>query len=497
MAVDVFSLLKFSYDSLNNATAQNCLTYCSKFPKDYNISIDELIDLWIGEGYLDSSNPRDQAEFIVGTLKLAYLLESDESKQCFRMHDIVHDMALWLAREQGKNKNMVLVTKSGTVTYQELKKWEGANWISLWGSRSEMRIGYSPSCNYLSSLLVRDTLLESFPCGCFGSMPALKVLDLSGNQRLVELPSDIGDAKMLHYVILSLTNIAKLPSGLMNLRNLRCLLLDYTANLKRIPKEVISSHLLLQVYSKINGVLEYFDPVQVLADDGVAFLEALECLNHINKICITIFAAPSVDKILNSYILRSCIRKLTLMDCNSLISLCFTQELGNLERLEIFRCCSLKGFKLSDWCKLGNLRQVYIGVCPLLLNLNFLAYAKNLETLTILDCESLEVVTSEIIAFPGLKTISLTSLRNLNSIGPSPRCFPSLSEIEVSQCSLLRQLPLDGETANFLQKIRGETEWWDGLIWDDESVKDACRSKFVSTLSGPIRKKKAQASASR
>ncbi|XVE88954.1 hypothetical protein DITRI_Ditri19aG0111200 [Diplodiscus trichospermus] len=304
MGAHVFPLLKFSYDSLNNVTAQNCFTYCSIFPKDYNISIDELIDLWIGEGYLDSSNPRDQAEFIVGTLKLVHLLESDESKQSIRMHGIVHDIALW----------------------------------------SKVNIDYSPSCNYLSSLLLRDTPLNSLPSGFFDSMPALKVLDLSVNQGLAELPS------------------------------------DYTANLKRIPREVISSLLLLQVYSILNGVFEYFDPVEVPADDEVAFLEALECLNHINKIGITIFAAPSVDKILKSYILRSCIRKLTFMDCNGLISLCFTQELGNLERFEIFRCCSLKEFKLSDWCKLGNLRQVYIRVCPLLLNLNFLAYAKNLET---------------------------------------------------------------------------------------------------------------------
>ncbi|XVE82592.1 hypothetical protein DITRI_Ditri16bG0017900 [Diplodiscus trichospermus] len=314
-------------------------------------------------------------------------------------------------------------------------------------------------------------------------MLALKVLDLSSNQGLVELPSGIGKAKTLQYLNLSLTSTAMLPAELMNLTNRKCLLLDYTANLKRISKEVISSLLLLQVYSKLNRVFEYFDKLEVSAGDEVAFLEALECLIHINKIGIVIFAGPSVDKILNSNILRSCIRKLTLMDSSGLISLCLTQELGNLGRLEIFRCSSLKEIKLSE-CKLGNIRQVYIRVCPLLLNLNFLAYAKNLETLTIIDCESLEVVTSEIMSFPGLKTIFLTRLGKLNSISPSPKCFPSLLEIDVSQCSLLRQLPFDMETANFLQKIRGETEWWDGLIWDDESVKDACCSKFVFTSSG-------------
>ncbi|WRX26533.1 Ribonuclease H domain - like 10 [Theobroma cacao] len=375
----VFPLLKFSYDGLNNATAHKCFRYCYIFPKDYNVRIDELIGLWIGEGFFDGSNPRDQAEFIVGTLKLAYLLESDEYKQFVGMHDVVHDMALWLVRDQGKRKKKVLVTKGVTITYEEHKKWEEANWISLYG-----------------------------------------------NQGLVELPLDIGNVKTLQYLNLSLTSKVELPASLTNLRSLRCLLLDYTTNLKRVPKE--------------------FDPVEVPTDDEVAFLQALECLNRINKLGITIFAAPSVDNIIKSYTLRSCIRKLTFMECNGLISLRFTQELGNLERLEIFRCCSLKEFKISEWCKLGNLRQDYIGVCPLLLNLDFLAYTRNLETLTILDCESLESVTSEIIAFPGLKTISLTYLRNLESICPLPRCFPSLSEIEVSQCSLLRQLPFDLET---------------------------------------------------
>ncbi|OMO66831.1 hypothetical protein COLO4_30338 [Corchorus olitorius] len=492
------ALERFSYDSLNNSTAQNCFKYCCIFPKDYNIKIDELIDLWIGEGFLDGSSPRNQAEYIIGTLKLAYLLETDESKQCVRMHDIVHDMAMWLARDQGRKKNKVLLTESGRITHQDLHKWKEANWISLMGSRSTVNIDNLPFCSRLSTLLFRDTMLNSFPPGFFNSMPALKVLDLSGNQGLVELSSDIGYVKTLRYLNLSSTGIAELPATIRYLRNLGCLLLDYTMNLRRIPKEVISSLLRLQVYSKINGVLEHlFDAVEVPSDDEVAFLNALECLDHIDRVGITIFTAPSVVKILDSYILQSCIKKLTLMDCRDLISLCFTQEFGNLERLEIYHCCYLQEIKVSEWCKLGKLREVHIGVCPLLLNLNFLAYAKSLEILTILDCESLQVVTSEILAFPGLKTISLTQLRNLKSLCPSSKCFPSLSEIYVSQCLMLSQLPFDLETANLLQKIRGETDWWDLLEWNDATVKDACLLKFVSTSSGSLGKKKFHASTSR
>ncbi|XVF88815.1 hypothetical protein PTKIN_Ptkin19aG0081700 [Pterospermum kingtungense] len=477
----VFPLLKLSYDSLD-AIAQKCFLYCSIFPEDYNIRIDELIDLWIGEGFLYGTSSCDQGEFMVGTLKLAYLLESDESKQCVRMHDVVRHMALWLARDQGKNNNKVLVAeKGGRITDQDLEKWEEANWVSLFGNGRSVNIGYSPSCIYLSSLIFRDSQLESFPNGFFSSMPDLKVLDLSGNQGLVDLPLDIRNLKNLQYLNLSSTRIAKLPTGLGELSKLKCLLLDYTMNLKWIPKGVISNLLLLQVYSKINGVTEYPGSVEVVHYDEVGFLEVLECLNHINKIGITIFAVPSLAKILKSYILRSCIRKLTFMECTGLVSLYFTEDLSNLERLELFHCGSIKEFKVSERCKLGSLIEVYIGVCPLLLNLDFLTYARKLESLTIFDCESLEEVSSSKLGFPGLKTISLTRLRNLKSICQSPGCFPSLLEIEVSDCPILRLLPFDLENANLLQKIKGKTEWWDGLIWDDEAVKDACRLKFVST----------------
>ncbi|KAE8682909.1 Mitogen-activated protein kinase kinase 2 [Hibiscus syriacus] len=422
MGGHVFPLLKFSYDNLKEAKEQNCFLYCSLFPEDYNIRIDELIDLW--------------------------------SKQCVRMHDIFRHMALWLARDQGRNKNKVLVAKSGRLTDRELRKWEVANWISLFGCIiTKVNISRSPSCPYLTTLLLRDGEIISFPDRFFDSMPVLKVLDLSGNRSLVELPSNIGNAKTLKYLNLSLTSLEKLPTDLGNLRNLRCLLLDYTMNLKWIPKEVISNLLLLQVYSKINGVDEHFSSVESMPYDEIDFLEALECLNHINKICITIFCAPSLEKILQSYILRSCIRKLTVMECNGLISLHFTEEVSNLESLEIFRCSSLKEFKVSVGCKVGNLSKVSIGVCPLLLNLNALAYARNLEILKIFDCEALKEVTSEKWHSP------------------------------VSKCQLLRLLPFDLGSANLLQKIIGEIEWWNDLIWDDEAVKHVCCSKFVSTPS--------------
>ncbi|TYJ38762.1 hypothetical protein E1A91_A04G015100v1 [Gossypium mustelinum] len=502
MGDQVFPPIKFSYDNLTSSVARKCFLYCSIFPENCTISVDELIDLWIGEGLLDGTSPREQGEFIISTLKLSCLLEADESMEFVWMHDMIRDMALWLARDEEKNKNKVLVARSGRLTDQEFNKWIDSSWVSLWGCSDREIIHYLPTCPNLSTLLIRDTLLNAFPGGFFEFMTGLTALDLSGNQGLVELPPEIGRLRILQYLNLSLTRITTLPTGLSNLRNLRCLLLDYTMHLKIPPKEVMSSLSLLQVYSKMNGVMEYFDQVKVSVDDELAFLEVLEGFSHMNKICITIFCQSSVEKIFSSYTKRACIRKLKLIDCTGLTSLCAIHALPNLGKLEIFRCCSLREIRKPDWGEFHNLRQVHVGVCPLLRNLNSLAYARNLEILTILDCQSMKQVISEeeIVGdevFPKLKTLSLTCLPSLETICRLPKSFSSPIEIEVSRCPCLRQLPFDDESVDFLKKIRGELEWWAALDWYGYSVKKACSFKFKPTSAPSGKAKEMTASTSK
>lgn len=115
LGTDVFPVLKFSYDSLLYERDRNCFLYCSIFREGYNIRKDELINLWIGEGLLDEYRNNNihvtfnRGEFIIGTLKLACLIESDESEEFVRMHDVIRDMALWVANSSGWNKSKILV----------------------------------------------------------------------------------------------------------------------------------------------------------------------------------------------------------------------------------------------------------------------------------------------------------------------------------------------------------------------------------------------------
>ena len=81
--------------------------YCCLFPENYEIR-KELIEYWIGEGFLDKYNEdadingelRPKGEPIIEDLKRACLLGSGESEEYIRMHGMVRDMAFVECQEK-------------------------------------------------------------------------------------------------------------------------------------------------------------------------------------------------------------------------------------------------------------------------------------------------------------------------------------------------------------------------------------------------------------
>ena len=47
--------LRLSFDHLPSPYLKQCFAYCSIFPKDFDIKKDKLIQLWMGQGYLQPS----------------------------------------------------------------------------------------------------------------------------------------------------------------------------------------------------------------------------------------------------------------------------------------------------------------------------------------------------------------------------------------------------------------------------------------------------------
>ena len=58
---NVLRVLKLSYDKLP-IHLKKCFTYCALFPQDYEIEKQLLVQLWIAQGYIQSSNRDEQLE---------------------------------------------------------------------------------------------------------------------------------------------------------------------------------------------------------------------------------------------------------------------------------------------------------------------------------------------------------------------------------------------------------------------------------------------------
>ncbi|XP_034695558.1 disease resistance protein SUMM2-like [Vitis riparia] len=386
------------------------------------------------------------------------------------MHDVIRDMALWLSCECGEEKHKSFVLEHvELIEACEIVKWKEAQQISLWHSNINKGLSLSPCFLSLQTLILRNCNMKSLPIGFFQFMSVIRVLDLSDNKKLVELPLEICRLESLEYLNLSLTSIKRMPIELKNLTKLRCLILDYVDGLEVIPSNVISCHPNLQMLSMILSHIE--EDIKEYEEVGV--LQELECLQYLSWIRITLLTVPAVQKYLTSLMLQKCIRRLEMRMCLGLQVV--ELPLSALQRLivlEFDHCNDLERVKINMGLSRGhitnsnfhNLVYVFIAGCRFL-DLTWLIYAPSLESLCVL--QSLE--TEEIIGgdeygdseieeqnlsiFSRLVKLKLFDLPNLKSIYRRALPFPSLKEIKVSFCPKLRKLPLNSNSANNTLKI--------------------------------------------
>ncbi|XP_031281404.1 putative disease resistance protein At1g63350 [Pistacia vera] len=458
MESSVFQVLRFSYDSLRDDKHKNCFLYCSLFPEDHMIRKDELIDLWIAEGILRNyglDDTRDAGEFIIRSLKHACLLEMvGDSDDYVKMHDVLRDMALWLALVK-ENKIFVFENQE-SIKKHGIATWKEAVRISLWG-RSVKLFSETPFCPRLLTFVVRQTSVETFPSPFFQSMHAMKVLDLSKNWYLTTLPAML-EMINLQYLNLSDTDIEELPIMASSLTKLRFLLLDGTRKLKAIPEGVISILSSLHVFSRVptrNREL-YFHSFW-----NTTLLRELECLEDLQEISVTLFTVDAVFLFKSSPKLRGCVKRLVI----------------KCEQGEELHSPNASSSVLSTGC-FNILHDLYINNC-LIKDLTCLRYATRLRFVFAEKCPLLvEIIANEFSSsseapnmFKNLKQLNFRDLPLLKSICRVMH-FPTLETIHVDNCPSLTKLPLDVFNENNSRiSILGDKEWWDKLEWENSSSK--------------------------
>ncbi|CDP19480.1 unnamed protein product [Coffea canephora] len=204
----VMQILQLSFDNLPSPAIKKCFAYCSIFPKDTEMEGDMLIELWMAEGFLQSS--------------LLEEIRYGGRRRFYKMHDMVHDVSKSIMSKSTKfiNSETGSGDNSNQVRYLVIDSF-GEGTINLFESRSNLL-----HTLFLSQGSLSDDMLMK--------LKNLHVLNLSGAKNQ-NLPISIGKLIHLRYINFEDSTSETLPESVCKLYNLQTLWLNRFA-LKVLPK---------------------------------------------------------------------------------------------------------------------------------------------------------------------------------------------------------------------------------------------------------------------
>lgn len=498
------------YDDKN--IFRSCFLFCSLFPLDHAVSKADLIDYWMCEGLLVSSEmPMSRKDHIDAAkdiiedlLKFQLLRSADEYEESkVEIVYVYHRAALKIAQQDVGEKTHVSFGAASSITAKsKFNHWQQARRASFMHSDIEKLDKVSPDCPHLKTLIICcNSKLCSISEDFFSRMPNLRILDLS-HTAIKEIPPGIYALVSLRSLNLSFTDITRLPTEIIKLKNLENLYLEKTEKLQELPQEVLS-HLsgTLQVLKMNNSYNNWTSTSDQDDQTGKAiYILKLEEFRQLEYLAITVNSA-ALKVLLGSAILTSFTNHLQLKDYNEnsldvtsvlvqapqLKDLCVTSStdvtelviqednLSTMPDLDSISLLELNQMQVNwsvNTCSSEKLRlsSLTITGCNALKDVSWVLYICNLKYLSISNCLKLEKLVTETLpkdAFSYLRKMALKTLPELGLIcnENDTISFSSLESLCVKGCGKLVKLPLMEKRPDNLKLIQGEQSWWDQLQW--------------------------------
>uniref|UniRef100_A0A0D9XV94 AAA+ ATPase domain-containing protein n=1 Tax=Leersia perrieri TaxID=77586 RepID=A0A0D9XV94_9ORYZ len=250
---EISGALYLSYDDLPERLKQ-CFLYCIVFPEDWVLRRDELIRMWVAEGFVEVHKDQlleDTAEEYYQELinrNLQPDILSFSQSRC-KMHDLLRQLACHLSREECyigdpeslvdnticKLRRILVVTDKVMVAIPSMGK-EEIKLRTFTTNHKPLRFEstFFMRSMYLHVLDLSDSLVQKIPYSV-GKLIHLRLLDLDG--ILIScLPESIGALKNLQMLHLQRCEfLHSLPSTITRLCNLRRLGL-YKSPVNQVPK---------------------------------------------------------------------------------------------------------------------------------------------------------------------------------------------------------------------------------------------------------------------
>ncbi|KAD6453128.1 hypothetical protein E3N88_07833 [Mikania micrantha] len=474
---DIVPALRLSYHDLSSHLKQ-FFAYCSLFPKDFLFDKDELVLLWMAEGYLlDQSHTNNKApedlghEYFDKLLSRSFFQTAPNDNSVYVMHDLMNDLAKFVAGDMflrfeqqtemavvektlAKYRHMSFVREEH-VSYQKFEAFEGARSL-----RTLLAVPFGEEQWWNSFFLSNKFLVNLIP-----QLLLLRVLSLK-KFRIREVPDLIGNLKHLRYLNLSQTDIKELPENIGNLYNLQTLILFGCGRLTKLPKSFVKLKKLRHFdirdtlsLKKLPVGIGEFRSLRTLTkiiigddEDGFAITELKGLSNLQGEISIE--GLHNVQSATHAREANSSLRRLTKLGLEwgdgsrrgTLEKEVFNELKPHAGMLNFLNIKFYEGIEFPGWVGdpcFQKLVTVSIRGCRKCKFLPPLGQLPLLKKLFIQGMDEVEVIgseftgTSNVVAFSSLEILSFEDMSGWEVLEV---VFPCLGELSIRNCPKLRQV---------------------------------------------------------
>ncbi|XP_027119337.2 putative disease resistance protein RGA3 [Coffea arabica] len=223
-------LLGLSFNQLPSPSLKKCFAYCSIFAKGSEIEREQVVQLWMAEGYLEPNKGTDMED--MGNKFFNLLLQSslfqDVKKDvynnvtCCKMHDLVHEVLCQVSSSETKRMDETALDDIPQVHH-----------LALNSCKVERSKTIEEKAKYVRTLFLKGIAYDK----TFQVFRSLHVLNLDG-AGIEALPISIGVLLHLRLVDVSHTKVKVLPDSVCRLYNLQTLRTTGCDSLKRLPNKM-------------------------------------------------------------------------------------------------------------------------------------------------------------------------------------------------------------------------------------------------------------------
>ncbi|KAM5552157.1 hypothetical protein ABKV19_026826, partial [Rosa sericea] len=436
----IMLILKLSFDDLKCSSLKQCFAYCSEFIKDSVMEKDDLVQLWMAQGWLHHTKSNmemeDRGNEYFNILSEKSLFEDveeyyDGNATC-KMHDLVHDLA---GRVSNMTKCRSLFSK-GEALGKTLPNFRSLRVLNLYKADIDKLPSSIGKLTHLRYLNVMKTNVKAFPKS-IGQLYYLETFKMP--YHVEEFPKMIADMINLRHVYFG--KYAKVPVGVLGrLTNLRSL------PFLKVGKETGPRIEELGGLSHLRGTLSIYN-LEHVRDGEKAMNAKLVDKKHIRKLTLDWKLSRPSNNVDNEDDVLEGLRP----HCN----------------LEILKIQGFMGVKFPSWLLLAcNLKEIELAGCNKCEGFPILGHLPNLIHVKMEDMQNLRCLGSEFYGydqisgattsdgrktlFPALRSLHIENAENLLDwmeagevmlTAGKLRVFPHLEALTLERCKQLRSAP--------------------------------------------------------